>query len=449
MGSPYLGGLPTFLKAFRSNDPDSYIYNLVNKYGRTGFYKTFMFGSPSVTVSIPETCKKVLMDDERFKVGYPKATTILTGRRSFHGISNSKHKRLRRLTTSPINGHEALAGYIDLIEGIVVTSLEEWASMKEPIQLLTELRGFAFKVITNIFISTHSESVISTVANLYSDLNAGIKSQAINIPGFTFHRALKARKKLVKIFQTVLDKKREMTKNDSIDNNPTEMQKDMMDLLLGVKDEDGRQLEDEDIIDLLLVFMLAGHESESSAHGALWAVIYMSQHPEIFMKAKEEQDEIVERRPSTQKGLSLTEIRQMGYLSKVTEETFRRTSISFSVFREAKEDVDINGYLIPKGWKVLAWSRGVHMDPENYPNPKEFDLSRWDNKSRSVGSYLPFGLGSRYCPGSDLAKLEITIFLHHYLRNYNVERLNPDGPIKYLPLPSPADKCPARIIKVT
>ncbi|KAG2680224.1 hypothetical protein I3843_11G089300 [Carya illinoinensis] len=448
MGWPYLGGLPTFLKAFRSNDPDSYIYNLVNKYGRTGIYKTFMFGSPSVIVSIPETCKKVLMDDERFKLGYPKATTILTGRRAFHGISNSEHKRLRRLTTSPINGHEALAGYIDLIEGIVVTSLEEWASMKEPIQLLTELRGFAFKVITNIFISTYSESVISAVENLYSDLNAGIKSQAINIPGFAFHRALKARKKLVKIFQTVLDKKRAMTKNGSnINNNPTEMQKDMMDLLLRVKDEDGRQLEDEDIIDLLIVFMLAGHES--SAHGALWAIIYMSQHPEIFMKAKEEQDEIVKRRPSTQKGLTLTEIKQMGYLSKVMEETLRRTSVSFSVFREAKEDVDINGYLIPKGWKVLVWSRGVHMDPENYPNPKEFDLSRWDNKSRSVGSYLPFGLGSRYCPGSDLAKLEITIFLHHYLRNYNVERLNPDGPIKYLPLPSPADKCPARIIKVT
>ena len=31
MGWPYLGGLPTFLKAFKSDDPDSYIYSLVSK----------------------------------------------------------------------------------------------------------------------------------------------------------------------------------------------------------------------------------------------------------------------------------------------------------------------------------------------------------------------------------------------------------------------------------
>lgn len=85
----------------------------------------------------------------------------------------------------------------------------------------------------------------------------------------------------MKIFQDILDKKRAMVKNDS---SQTESTKDMMDLLLGVKDEDGKQLEDEDIVDLLIVFMLAGHES--SAHGALWAVIYMSQNPEVFKKAR-------------------------------------------------------------------------------------------------------------------------------------------------------------------
>ncbi|KAB1227111.1 Beta-amyrin 11-oxidase [Morella rubra] len=398
MGWPYLGGILTFLKAFRSGDPDSYIHNLVSKYGRTGIYKTFMFGNPSVIVCTPETCRKVLTDDDRFKLGYPKATTILTGRRAFHGISNAEHKRLRRLTTSPINGHEALSGYIDLIEGIVATTLEEWASMKHPIELLTELRGVAFK----------------------------------------------ARKKLMKIFQDILDKKRAMVKKDS---SQTESTKDMMDLLLGVKDEDGKQLEDEDIVDLLIVFMLAGHES--SAHGALWAVIYMSQNPEVFKKAREEQQEIMKRRPSTQKRLSLAEIRQMDYLSKVIDETLRRTSISFAVFREAKEDVNVNGYLIPKGWKVLVWNRGVHMDPENYSDPKEFNPSRWENNKPRAGGFLPFGLGSRYCPGSDLAKLEITIFLHHYLLNYNVERVNPDGPVNYLPVARPVDMCLARVIKVT
>lgn len=38
----------------------------------------------------------------------------------------------------------------------------------------------------------------------------------------------------------------------------------------------------------------------------------------------------------------------------------------------------VAGYLIPKGWKVLAWFRSIHYDKEVYPDPKKFDPSRWD-----------------------------------------------------------------------
>ena len=40
--------------------------------------------------------------------------------------------------------------------------------------------------------------------------------------------------------------------------------------------------------------------------------------------------------------------------------------------------VNLAGYLIPKGWKVLTWFRDVHMDPEVFPDPRKFDPSRWD-----------------------------------------------------------------------
>jgi hypothetical protein len=35
-----------------------------------------------------------------------------------------------------------------------------------------------------------------------------------------------------------------------------------------------------------------------------------------------------------------------------------------------------------------------------------------------AGTFLPFGAGSRLCPGNDLAKLEISIFLHYFLLNH-------------------------------
>ncbi|OMO70935.1 Cytochrome P450 [Corchorus olitorius] len=70
------------------------------------------------------------------------------------------------------------------------------------------------------------------------------------------------------------------------------------------------------------------------------------------------------------------------------------------------------------------------------------------NYNLKAGSFLPFGGGSRICPGADLAKLETSIFLHYFLLNYKLERINPRAPITYLPTPQPGDKCLAKIIKV-
>ncbi|OMO96123.1 Cytochrome P450 [Corchorus olitorius] len=139
----------------------------------------------------------------------------------------------------------------------------------------------------------------------------------------------------------------------------------------------------------------------------------------------------------------------MEYLSKVIDETLRNFNPLFSIPRVAQEDININDYFIPKGWKVQVWTRAVHMDPETYVNPKDFLPSRWDDDQKlKAGSFLPFGAGSRFCPGAEFAKLQISIFLHYFLLNYKLEQVNPGGPIVYLPYPRPADYCLANIIKL-
>jgi hypothetical protein len=40
-----------------------------------------------------------------------------------------------------------------------------------------------------------------------------------------------------------------------------------------------------------------------------------------------------------------------------------------------------SGHTIPKGWKVLVWFGIVHMDPDIYESPQDFNPSRWDNVS--------------------------------------------------------------------
>ncbi|PON56718.1 Cytochrome P450 [Parasponia andersonii] len=440
LGWPFLGNMWSFLRAFKSSDPDSFISSFVSRFGRTGIYKAFMFGNPSIIVTTPETCKRVLTDDDAFKPGWPRSTVELIGKKSFIGISFEEHKRLKRLTAAPVNGHEALSLYIPYIEEKVVASLEKWSNMGQ-IEFLTELRKLTFRIIMYIFLSSESEPVMEALEREYTVLNYGVRAMSINIPGFAYHKALKARRKLVAVFQSIVEERRFQRKDNLV---PTK-KKDMMDALLDVEDESGRKLTDEEIIDVLLMYLNAGHES--SGHTMMWTTIFLEQHPDILQKAKEEQEGIVKKRPPTQKGLTLKEIREMKYLSDVIDETLRVITFSLTVFREAKRDVNISGYTIPKGWKVLVWFRSVHLDPEIYPNPSEFNPSRWNGYTPKAGSFLPFGAGSRLCPGNDLAKLEISIFLHYFLLNYRVKQANPGSQVMYLPHCRPKDNCLAKIEK--
>ena len=43
--------------------------------------------------------------------------------------------------------------------------------------------------------------------------------------------------------------------------------------------------------------------------------------------------------------------------------------------------------MIPKGWKVQLWYRGVHLDPQFYPQPKVFNPARWDVSSQPANSF--------------------------------------------------------------
>uniref|UniRef100_A0A5B6YW95 Uncharacterized protein n=1 Tax=Davidia involucrata TaxID=16924 RepID=A0A5B6YW95_DAVIN len=441
MGWPLIGTMWSFFKAFKYGDPDSFISSFVTRYGNTGIYKALMFGSPSIIVTTPEACKLVLMDEERFGPGWPVSVTKLMGKKGLHNVTIEEHKRLLRLTAAPVRGHETLSGYLDSIKDIVIASLEELSLKEEPIEFLTEMRKVAFKLIMSVLLSGESDPRLEDMEKEYTDLNEGVISTPINLPGFAYHKALKARKKLVEIFQAVFDERIAMRKN-----NKSNEKRDMLHLLIEAEDVDGGKLSAEEIIDLLIIYLNAGHESSSLT--AMWAVMFLEQHPQYFQKAKEEQEEIVRRRPSTEIGLSFKEIREMQYISKVIDETLRVVSPAFVFFREATCDININGYTIPKGWKVLAWIRNVHLDNEYYPNPKEFNPSRWDNHKVKAGTYSPFGGGSRLCPGKDLAKLEVSVFLHYYLLNYKFERVNPGCGMVNLPIKRPTDNCLGRIKKV-
>ncbi|KAL3499856.1 hypothetical protein ACH5RR_038949 [Cinchona calisaya] len=439
LGWPLIGNMFSFFRAFKSGNPDSFIGSFTSRFGKAPLYRAYLFGKPCIIATTAETCRKVLTD-ERFGAGWPKSVSDLVGKRGLHGVSNQERKRLRQLIATPVASPEALSLFIGYVDEIAKNTFDTWERKEEPFEFLTEMRKTAFTVMMNIILSdeVHDEKELNRMANDYTLLSHGLKAMTINLPGFAYHRALMARKRLLKTFSASVAKRRMMRKGDE-----SETKKDLLTLMMEIHDDEGNKLSDEEIVDLIIIFLIAGHES--SGHAVTWVIIFLQEHPEILQKAKEEQVDIVRRRESPDSGLTYNEIRQMKFLQKVILETLRLVNLSFALFREAKTDINMNGYTIPKGWRVLPWIRSVHFDPENHANPREFNPSRLEDGKVKLGTLIPFGAGSRLCPGADLAKLEISVFLHYFLLNYRLERINPKGDVQYLPATRPADKCLARI----
>ena len=106
---------------------------------------------------------------------------------------------------------------------------------------------------------------------------------------------------------------------------------------------------------------------------------------------------------------------------------------------------------IPPGGTVLVSPYVNHRDPRFFPNPDEFDLSRWTPEKKAAlpkFAYFPFGSGSRVCIGEQFAWMEAVIMVATLLPKWRFEPAF-SGPLPYRSTMSfrPANSCRMRVQK--
>ena len=84
----------------------------------------------------------------------------------------------------------------------------------------------------------------------------------------------------------------------------------------------------------------------------------------------------------------------------------------------------VGDQLIRKGTTVNIVISGIHRDASVFPNPDEFDPSRFDENSvadgkRSPFAFIPFSAGSRNCIGQRFANLEERVILATLFRRFS------------------------------
>jgi cytochrome P450 family 4 len=124
------------------------------------------------------------------------------------------------------------------------------------------------------------------------------------------------------------------------------------------------------------------------------------------------------------KPVTMADLNRLDYLDKVIKETLRLfPSVPFFT-RTMPEDVLLGGFEIPAGTSVLISPYLLGRNPNVYPDPMNFDTSRFDvgatNERKNPFAYIPFSAGSRNCIGQKFAMLEIKSLAAKVLRNFEL-----------------------------
>ncbi|MEU1983935.1 cytochrome P450 [Nocardia sp. NPDC019395] len=168
--------------------------------------------------------------------------------------------------------------------------------------------------------------------------------------------------------------------------------------------ETGATLSDEEIIDELILMLAAGVGSTASILAWVWYEILRD--PEIAGSVRAELRTVAGRGPVRPDHLDA-----LPYLRQVILETLRHWGPWVSI-QNASGPVTFDGLTLPGDATVVYSPYLIHHDPHYYPDPCTFDPDRWSPAridQIDKKAILPFGVGTRHCPGNNFAMMTITL----------------------------------------
>ncbi|KAF7728512.1 hypothetical protein EC973_005916 [Apophysomyces ossiformis] len=197
--------------------------------------------------------------------------------------------------------------------------------------------------------------------------------------------------------------------------------KDLLSRFMNTKNEHGEPLNNTELRDIVLNFIIAGRDT--TAQALSWAFYNLMLHPRVEAKLVEEINEYIEEDMNAPTLYEV--IKSMKYAHAVFYETLRlHPPVPNNQKYALNDDVLPDGTHIRKGDYVF-WSPWAMARSEKVwgPDARDFRPERWftpegDLRRESQGKFNSFHSGPRVCLGQNLATLEGLIAMTYLLKRY-------------------------------
>ena len=136
----------------------------------------------------------------------------------------------------------------------------------------------------------------------------------------------------------------------------------------------------------MTLLLVAGNET--TRNGMSGGMLVLSEHPDEYRRLIDHPE----------------------LLPSAVEEILRWVAPIVGFRRTATEDTKLRGQTIHAGDKVLLLYQSANRDEDVFAEPNRFLIDRQPN------DHLAFGIGTHFCLGANLARIEIRILFEELLR---------------------------------
>jgi cytochrome P450 len=355
-----------------------------------------------VVITDPELVKQVFTGDPRvFHAG--EGNQILRpvlGDNSVLVLDEKKHITQRKLLLPPFHG-ERMQAYGEKMAEIAAREIESWPA-GTPYKLRPRMQAITLEIVIETVFGVHGGERMGQLRDALRDFLDLTTNPTVLLPILLIGPD---RIGSIGAFRRRVERVDQLLALEIAERRATEdlaERDDVLSMLVQARHEDGTPMSDAEIRDELLTLLVAGHETTATALS--WAMERLTRHPEKLERLRDE-----------------VEAGEDAYLTATIQETLRLRPVIVIVIRKLTEAVELGGYELPAGARVVPSIHLIHRDPEIYPEPERFLPERFLDNPPGTYTWIPFGGGVRRCLGAAFAQFEMQVVLRELVRRWEIK----------------------------